>query len=500
LQSQSFKLLPHLPTPSQFWDDPADGGAPGDAALLPLWRFAPTAARGRAATALAWCPAHAGLFAVGFGSFDPGSGAAGAVALVALASGGPGGERAARLPAGVLSLDWSAAAPRLLAVGCADGSVHVLDAGTAQDAPAGDAAGAGAGAAAGSGGACGATTTASPYGGLALRASSAPETRLGEGCWAVRWARGGGPGEPPALLTASPDGALVRWELGRSSVLARREAAPLGAPLCTLDAHPAAPGLLLVGTQAGEALRFDADAGGAPPAAFRPAAAAAGAAAPLVAARWSPTHPSAFLAAGADWRLRVHDAARPGERAPVRLELGGAAADAAWGPATWAGGGAPTLLAAALEGGRVAVFDLARDAAAPLCVQKVAAGGTRLTRLEFHPTRPALLVGDDRGGATLLKLPPSLRGAAVAEAAAPAAAAAAATAAAARAGARGGPPPQYRRPAARAEGGGGAGAPAMPAARLEAALEEGRRRAAAAAAFPAAMAAADAAARRPSVA
>jgi len=43
---------------------------------------------------------------------------------------------------------------------------------------------------------------------------------------------------------------------------------------------------------------------------------------------------------------------------------------------------------------QVRVWDLARDARAPMCEQRVAAHAA-LTRLAFSPTRPVLLVGDE---------------------------------------------------------------------------------------------------------
>ncbi len=47
---------------------------------------------------------------------------------------------------------------------------------------------------------------------------------------------------------------------------------------------------------------------------------------------------------------------------------------------------------------QVRVWDLARDAHAPMCEQRVAARAA-LTRLAFSPMRPVLLIGDERCGA-----------------------------------------------------------------------------------------------------
>jgi hypothetical protein len=119
----------------------------------------------------------------------------------------------------------------------------------------------------------------------------------------------------------------------------------------------------------------------------------------------------------------------------LSLELGDAAADAAWAP------GCSTVLAAATEGGRVLVFDLARAAGAPVCSHALSGGGggggaaggppgsslgARPTRVAFSPQHPLLIVGDSLGRVAAFKLSPSLRGAGGGGTAAAAAAATAA--------------------------------------------------------------------------
>ena len=54
------------------------------------------------------------------------------------------------------------------------------------------------------------------------------------------------------------------------------------------------------------------------------------------------------------------------------------------------------------------VFDLGENKYEPLCEQKVVRKA-RLTKVVFNPKYPILLVGDDRGCVTSLKLSPNLR-------------------------------------------------------------------------------------------
>jgi dynein intermediate chain 1 len=224
---------------AQYWDDPADAARPGEGTLLPLWRFAAGAARGRAVTALAWSPRHWDLFAAGYGSFDPGRPLTGALCCHSLKNPSRP-DLHLPLPSGVLSLDFHPAAPRLLALGCQDGSVHVVDAGAA--APA-----------------------------AALRAASPPAARHAEAVWEVKWVPAAA-GESLRFCAVSGDGHVTQWELGPGRELARRDllvlaggggggAAGPGAPAgcCCLDAHPAQPSLVVVGTQEGDVFKCCTD-------------------------------------------------------------------------------------------------------------------------------------------------------------------------------------------------------------------------------------------------
>ncbi|KFM23249.1 Dynein, 78 kDa intermediate chain, flagellar outer arm [Auxenochlorella protothecoides] len=123
----------------RYWDDPADEVRAREGTLLPLWLFpAPGNAR-HAVTALAWCPGHPDLFAVGHGGFDPAKPLRGAVAVHSLkAPSRP--ELTLRLPTGVMCLAFHPVHADVLAVGCHDGSLHIYSLmgrlGQAEDAPA----------------------------------------------------------------------------------------------------------------------------------------------------------------------------------------------------------------------------------------------------------------------------------------------------------------------------------------------------------------------------
>ena len=170
---------------------------------------------------------------------------------------------------------------------------------------------------------------------------------------------------------------------------------------------------------------------------------------PVYAVRWNALHPRAFLSAAADWSVKVWDSmlpqvggwgrgegmgrgsgrrthawiqraimrpgrspsplpAAPAPHAPTHtqpvlsFDLGASAGDAAWAPFS------STVLAAVSEAGRVHVFDVAQNRHAALCAQRMPTRGA-LTRLAFNPLHPVLLVGDEHGAVTCLKLSPNLR-------------------------------------------------------------------------------------------
>ena len=263
---------------------------PDEGTLLPLWQFQPSAAaKGQSVTALAWNPKYKDLFAVGYGSFDPGIPLTGLVACYTLGDAARPACQAS-LNSTVLTLDFHPSMPSMLAIGCIDGCVHVLDL----------------------------TDMSNPV----IRASSPLALRHKEGVWQVSWVPGPS-SQPLKFQAASSDGALTTWEVISGKDLKRVDTVVLpkgsfpnapGSGLTTataavgsMHAHPAQPSQLLVGTQEGDILRYSLDLG------VESMDTYAGHAAPVYTVQWSPLHPTAFLTASADWTVRVWDASNPGQ-------------------------------------------------------------------------------------------------------------------------------------------------------------------------------------------
>ena len=86
----------------------------------------------------------------------------------------------------------------------------------------------------------------------------------------------------------------------------------------------------------------------------------------------------------------------------LHFDLGNAVGDICWSPYS------STVFAAITTDGKIHVFDLAQNKREPLCAQKVVKRA-RLTKASFNWKDFILIVGDDRGGVTSLKLSPNLR-------------------------------------------------------------------------------------------
>lgn len=118
--------------------------------------------------------------------------------------------------------------------------------------------------------------------------------------------------------------------------------------------------------------------------------------------KWNHFHPKMFISCSADWTVKIWDHTFP---EPIfTFDLNNSVGDVAWAPY------ASTVFAACTSDGKIHVYDLSVNKYEPLCEQSVVAKKkTKLTHLAFNPIHPILIVGDDRGYGTSLKLSPNLR-------------------------------------------------------------------------------------------
>jgi dynein intermediate chain 1, axonemal len=117
--------------------------------------------------------------------------------------------------------------------------------------------------------------------------------------------------------------------------------------------------------------------------------------------KWNYIHTRMFLSASADWTINLWDS-NITDKPIMSFNLGATVGDIAWAPYS------ATVFAAVTDDGRVCVYDLHQNKLTPLCTQKVVRKA-KLTKIVFNPRHPIVLVGDDRGCVTSLKLSPNLR-------------------------------------------------------------------------------------------
>ncbi|KAM7401799.1 hypothetical protein PAMP_017078 [Pampus punctatissimus] len=120
------------------------------------------------------------------------------------------------------------------------------------------------------------------------------------------------------------------------------------------------------------------------------------------AVKWNHFHPKVFISCSSDWTVKIWD--HTINTPMFTFDLNAAVGDVAWSPYS------STVFAAVTTDGAVHVFDLSINKYEAICQQPVVAKKkTKLTHVEFNPIYPIIIVGDDRGYVTSLKLSPNLR-------------------------------------------------------------------------------------------
>merc|ERR1719230_940518 len=123
--------------------------------------------------------------------------------------------------------------------------------------------------------------------------------------------------------------------------------------------------------------------------------------------RWNTFHQRVFISCSADWTVKIWD---HNIKTPIMsFDLNSAVGDVAWAPYS------STTFAACTTDGKVHVFDLNENKHEAMCDQKVVRKA-KLTKLCFNPKDPVLLIGDDHGCISSLKLSPNLRWTAITKA------------------------------------------------------------------------------------
>ncbi len=412
----------------KYWNDASDAHR-SQGSLLPLWQFMTERTKRKQVTALGWNLRYHDLFAVGYGSYEFLRQGTGLICCFSLKN-TTTPQYTFSTEAGVMCLDFHPEHPFLIAAGCYDGTVLVFDVRKKATRP--------------------------------IYASTVTTGKHTDPVWSVRWQTleeefgGGGTGGSGAggagntarelcFYSVSSDGHVAAWLLSKtelkmepvmqlklvpnagvasivssstpgdsssssssnsnssSATTTDGDAANLLASLTGMasgswfDFNPLSGQghLFLVGTEEGTLHKCSKAYSGQYLETYE------GHHLAVHAVRWNPFHPRLFLSCSADWTVKLWDHTRPA--APLlSFDLGNSVSDVDWSPVS------STTFAAVTSDGRAHVFDLAANKHDPLCVQKVVKRA-KLTHVAFNGHDPVLLVGDDRGEVTSLKLSPNLR-------------------------------------------------------------------------------------------
>ena len=309
--------------------------------------------------AIALNPAREDLVAVAYGEFSFLRQGAGRVAFWSLKN--PQHPLwAFDTPCGVTALDFSAAAPNLLAVGLYDGTVAIFDVRGRSGTPAME--------------------------------SSLASGQHSEPVWNLRWVRRGTDGAE-WLVSVSTDGRVIQWSTAKGlehvELMSLKQAlssgaAPMKEPIVSrrapgmcFDFHPHDGGTYLVGTEDGGVHRCSVSD------AEQYAASYHGHGGPVYAVRWAPFADRLFLTASADGTARLW---REDAEAPLLTfqseDAQGEVSDAAWSTTNG------TVFGAVTTDGRLEVWDISESVLKPALTH--ISEGCRMTCIVFaHGARAA---------------------------------------------------------------------------------------------------------------
>ena len=362
----------------KYWEDASDMYREAEGTLLPLWKFYSERAKRKHVTSLCWNPEYADLFAVGYGSFDFLRQGSGLVCCYSLKN--PSYPEAVfTTESGVMCVDFHPQHSNLLAVGCYDGSVLVFDVRNKINRP--------------------------------IFHSTVLTGKHTDPVWQVAWQEEDLSKELN-FYSVSSDGRVTLWTMSKTELTSEdamelklvtpgAEADPeddstLGslASGCAFDFNKTSDHLFVVGTEEGLVHKCSKAYNSQYLETY------AGHNMGVVTVKWNPMHQRMFLSASADWTVKVwdHTVAKP----VMTFDLNNSVGDSAWAPYS------SSVFAACTSDGKVHVFDLAQNKHEAMCEQKVVRKA-KLTKLAFNPRAPVLIVGDDRGCVTALKLSPNLR-------------------------------------------------------------------------------------------
>ncbi|XP_059110127.1 dynein axonemal intermediate chain 1 isoform X3 [Peromyscus eremicus] len=383
----------------KYYEDAADEYRDQEGTLLPLWKFQNDKAKRLAVTALCWNPKYKDLFAVGHGSYDFMKQSRGMLLLYSMKN--PSfPEYIFSSESGIMCLDMHVDHPYLVVVGYYDGNVAIYN-------------------------------LKKPHSQPCFRSTSKSGKHT-DPVWQVKWQKDD-MDHNLNFFSVSSDGRIVSWTLVKSELVhidviklkvegSSTTDIPEGLQLHTVgcgtafDFHREIDYMFLVGTEEGKIYKVRQHAGQlltGPLGPKHPGRCSKSYSSQFLdtydahnmavdAVIWNPFHTKVFMSCSSDWTVKIWDHTI---KTPMFIyDLNSAVGDVAWAPYS------STVFAAVTTDGKAHVFDLAVNKYEAICNQPVVAKKkNKITHVQFNPIHPIIIVGDDRGHITCLKLSPNLR-------------------------------------------------------------------------------------------
>ncbi|NXY21549.1 DNAI1 protein, partial [Atrichornis clamosus] len=362
----------------KYFEDASDEFRGQQGTLLPLWKFQYDKTKKLAVTAICWNPKYKDLFAVGYGSYEFMKQGHGMLLLYTLKN--PSfPEYVFSSESGVMCLDFNSEHPHLLAVGFYDGNVAIYNLKKATSQPS--------------------------------YKSSAKSGKHTEPVWQVKWQKDDMDNNSN-FFSVSSDGRIVSWTLVKNELVhldviklsaeGTEMQGPEGLQLQMLgcgtsfDFHKKIDYLFLVGTEEGKIYKCSKSYSSQFLDVFEAHHMA------VDSVSWNPFHLKVFISCSSDWTVKIWDHTI---KTPMFVyDLSCAVGDVAWSPYS------STVFAAVTIDGTAHVFDLNINKHEALCTQLVVTRKkNKTTHIQFNPVYPIVIVGDERGLITCLKLSPNLR-------------------------------------------------------------------------------------------
>uniref|UniRef100_A0A8C4S5P0 Dynein axonemal intermediate chain 1 n=1 Tax=Erpetoichthys calabaricus TaxID=27687 RepID=A0A8C4S5P0_ERPCA len=362
----------------KYFEDASDEFREQEGTLLPLWKFQYEKAKKLAVTALCWSQVYKDLFAVGHGSYDFTKQGHGMLLFYSLKN-STYPEFIFKTDSGIMCLDIHVGHPHLVAVGFYDGSVAVYN--------------------------------MKEMGSQPIHKSTAMTGKHTDPVWQVKWQKDDMDNHPN-FFSVSSDGRVTSWTLVKNELMYMDviklsvdgvalegqgdDQLPTMACGTSFDFHKQIDYLYIVGTAEGKIHKCSK----AYSSQFLETYNAHNMAVDAV--RWNHFHPKVFISCSADWTVKIWD--QTINTPMFTFDLNAPVGDVAWAPYS------STVFAAVTTDGKVHVFDLNVNKYKAICEQLVVAKKkNKLTHVEFNPVHPIIIVGDDRGYVTCLKVSPNLR-------------------------------------------------------------------------------------------